>query len=98
MEFGTAPATRADCDYPNRADFKTDLAFYKEVYRRSEFYRNIFDWVNLKGAQDAKPSEKYAIAWRMCRIIAKNGLKPRPFFRPAFYYMCEHMQEWWDRG
>jgi hypothetical protein len=113
MEFGTSPATRADCEYPSMSDPQfyvmkgrgknrkptfDPVLYYKEVYRRSEFYRNIYDWVNLKGAPNVSQKEKYEIAWRMCRIIAKNGLKPRPFFRPAFYYMCAHIQEWWNDG
>ena len=63
-----------------------------------ELERNIRDWVRLKGAPDLKKSEQEKVVQRMCYFIRKNGLKPRPFYRPAFYYMMEHMQEWFDAG
>lgn len=98
LEFGTGPAQNREGEPVYRSDYKTDMEFYKAVYNNSEFYRSIYDWTRRKGAPDASAKDKYAIAYRIYQKLCREGMRARPFYRPAFYYMCEHLQEWFDKG
>lgn len=55
-------------------------------------------WVKRKAGPDLSPKEQENMIQRVLWSIRKHGLKERPFFRPAFYYMAEHIQEWFDKG
>lgn len=61
----------------------------------------IRDWVRIKVAKEMGMSDKNEIEDMVQKVlnnIRRHGLRARPFFRPAFYYMCEHLQEWFDEG
>lgn len=61
----------------------------------------IKDWVRIKLASELGIDDRNEIdrlTQKVLYSIRKHGLRARPFFRPAFYYMCEHLQEWFDQG
>ena len=60
--------------------------------------RNISIWVRRKAGADLSKAEQDKMIQRVLWSIRKYGLKERPFWRPSFYYMCDHMQEWFDNG
>lgn len=98
LEFGTGPAQHREGEMPIRQPWMTDQQYYEEVYNCSEFYRSIFDWTRRKAYPNESRKEQYRIAYRIYGEICKNGLWARPFWRPSFYYMCEHMDEWFRNG
>lgn len=55
-------------------------------------------WVKRKAGPDLTPKEQEKMIQRVLWSIRLHGLKERPFFRPAYYYMAEHIQEWFDKG
>ena len=98
LEFGTPPYHNCTPLNIRRSDYKTATAYYKALYDVSEFYRSIFDWVRRKAGRNLPRNEQYAMAHRVYTNIAEHGLRARPFYRPAFYYLVEHMQDWWNNG
>lgn len=102
LEFGTGPAQHREGDYVSRwnqdGTRKKDMVYYKELYNASEFYRAIVDWVRRKAGPSMGKKAQYEFALRVYGNIARNGMRARPYFRPSFYYMCEHMQQWFDEG
>jgi len=98
LEFGTGPAQHREGIAPVRLPWMTDEQYFEEVYKSSEFYRSITDWVRRKAYPGEPRLEQFRIAYRIYGDIARNGLRARPFWRPAFYWMCENMQKWFDEG
>lgn len=98
LEFGTPPYHNCASLNIHPRMYKDRRMFFKALYSASEFYRSIFDWVRRKAGRDLPVAEQYEFAYKVYTKIASNGMSARPFFRPAFYYMVEHMQDWWDKG
>lgn len=102
LEYGTGPAQNREGSYVSRWNDdltpKSEMQYYKEVYAQSPFYRALVDWVRRKAFPSETKKKQYQIAFRIYQKICREGLRARPFFRPAFYYMCDHTQEWFERG
>ena len=63
-----------------------------------EFEEAIRTWVKRKAGVGLNRKEQEAMVQRVCDNIRRHGLKARPFFRPAFYYMAEHADAWFKDG
>lgn len=46
----------------------------------------------------SNPSELDRLTKQISGRIARYGLAPRPFFRPAFYYVSDNLQQLFDQG
>ena len=61
-----------------------------------DLYNAIYDW--LKRKKGLSGHELVREAKRVSGIIARNGLRPRPFFRPAYYAVVDNLQYLFDQG
>lgn len=76
QEFGTGARFSANSEWQAiAAQFKGMQNGNFDV-----FLQKIKEWCNRKGIDE---EEAYVI----CRKILENGLRPRPFLQPAFYYV-----------
>lgn len=62
------------------------------------FEEAIRAWVRRKAGRGLSKKEQEEMVQGVCNSIRRNGLRARPFFRPAFYYMVEHSDSWFQDG
>ena len=63
-----------------------------------EFEEAIRTWVRRKAGAGLSKKEQEQMVQQVCDNIRRHGLRARPFFRPAFYYMAEHADKWYQEG
>lgn len=67
-----------------------------QVSSDGELQRQIELWCRRKLGLSGKELEQKTR--QISAMIAKHGLKARPFWRPAVYSVSEHLQEYFDEG
>ena len=82
------------CSYAPYLEFGTHSAQQSSY---GELERELRLWVRRKlGISDPKEIERKVK--QIHGNIVRHGLAPRPFWRPAFYYTVDHLQELFDQG